>query len=96
MKKYLEKKKKILDKNGEVMIRVKINPGMPKTQIMNLSVVGEEEFLKINVAAPPERGRANEKLINFLAEEFAVGRMGVGIMSGIGERIKLVKIIKND
>lgn len=50
------------------------------------------ERLKIRIKAPPVEGRANERLIAFLAHEFGVARRSVRIDSGAGARQKTVLI----
>lgn len=52
--------------------------------------------IKIDVAAPPEDGKANAELIRFLAEYFDVPRSSVEILSGQTGRRKVVKIIERE
>lgn len=84
---------KILRGKGEVYLRVKVRPSAAKTEIRGILEEGEET-IKIDIAAPAERGKANQELINFLAREFGVKSVQVRIVSGISEKIKLIKIKK--
>jgi uncharacterized protein len=83
--------KMVLPRKGEVYLRVKVIPGAPKTEIKGEMADGT---LKISVAAAPEKGRANQALVEFLAAEFGVPKAGIKIISGAGARIKLVKITR--
>ncbi|HEX5470151.1 MAG TPA: DUF167 domain-containing protein [Gaiellaceae bacterium] len=47
---------------------------------------------KVRVAAPPERGRANEGLVELLAAELGVPRSAVRVMAGHRGRRKLVEV----
>jgi len=78
-------------KRMEKYIRVKVIPGAPRTEIKDTMADGT---IKIAVAAAPEKGKANQALIEFLAEEFGVPRSNIVIISGATDRIKLVKVIK--
>lgn len=88
---FLNKFKLDFKKNGELYLKIKAIPGAPKTEAKTEMSDGT---LKIAVAAAPEKGRANQALIDFLAEEFGVPRSQISIISGAGARVKLVKIIK--
>jgi uncharacterized protein len=81
--------KKNLAGKGEIYLRVKVAPGASRTGIKGEMADGT---LKIAVAAPPEKGRANQALVEFLAAEFGVSKAGVKIISGAGGRLKLIKI----
>ena len=48
--------------------------------------------LKVNVTAPPQRGKANEEVREVLARHFGVGVGDVEIVSGHGSPRKLVRI----
>jgi len=89
MEKYLEK----LNKDDEVYLKIKARPGASKTELKGL-LDGEEEVLKIDISAPPEKGKANIELVKYLANIFQVNKNNVKIISGAGDKIKLVKIIK--
>jgi uncharacterized protein (TIGR00251 family) len=72
-------------KEGAVF-RVKVRPGAPRTE-----VVGEHAgAVKVTVKAPPEKGKANEALVRFLAEALAVDRRALEVVSGETSREKRV------
>ncbi len=50
------------------------------------------EALKIRLSAPPVEGAANDALVTFLSERFAVPRRTVTIVSGARSRAKVVEI----
>lgn len=81
-----------LKNNGETYLRVKVRPGAAATAVREVMA---DETLKIDVAAAPERGRANAELVRFLAAEFGVAGENVKILSGAGDRVKLVKILRS-
>ena len=47
---------------------------------------------KVKLAAVPDKGRANEELVRFLAEEFGVSRRNVEITAGAASHNKRVRI----
>jgi uncharacterized protein YggU (UPF0235/DUF167 family) len=47
---------------------------------------------KVRVAAAPERGRANDALCRLLADELALPREAVSVVSGHGSRDKVVLV----
>ena len=85
------KLKRQFNKNGEIYLRIKARPGAGKTVIKKFL---EDDTIKIDIAASPVKGRANEELINFLANEFEVLKKNVKIIIGHSEKLKLVKIAK--
>jgi len=50
--------------------------------------------LKIRLTAPPQEGRANAALIDFLAKAFAVSKADIALESGAQSRQKRVRIKK--
>ncbi|MBA3047493.1 DUF167 domain-containing protein [Patescibacteria group bacterium] len=86
----LEFKKQLKNKK-EVYLRVKARPNSAKSEIGELM---SDETVKINIAALPVKGKANQELIKFLAREFEVDKNNIKIISGARERIKLVKILR--
>jgi uncharacterized protein (TIGR00251 family) len=59
-------------------LRVKVVPGSSRDQIVGW--LGDA--LKIKVAAPPEKGKANEAVIALVAERLGVARGAVEIVAG--------------
>ena len=59
-------------------------------------IVGEmaDGTMKVKISAPPEKGKANDALCNFLAEHYRVARGEVTIVSGHSAALKLVRIGK--
>jgi uncharacterized protein (TIGR00251 family) len=67
--------------------RVKVIPRSAKTEIVGTMADGT---LKIRIAAPPEKGKANEELIRFLAAHYGV--KNVEIISGHTAALKIVRL----
>jgi uncharacterized protein len=80
---------KALEQKKEIYLRIKVIPGASKSEIIEIM---EDETVKIHIAAPPEKGKANIELIRFLSREFGTSKDKIRIISGAGERMKLVKI----
>ena len=70
-------------------LRVKVIPRSPKSEIAGTMADGT---LKVKIAAPPEKGKANEALCVFLAWHYAVPRAAVTIVSGHAAALKLVRV----
>lgn len=88
----LEEQKEKLDTVGEVYLQVRARPGVSVSKVRDVMV---DDSVKIDIAAPPEGGKANKELVKFLASFFEVSKENVKIISGAGDRIKLIKIVKN-
>jgi uncharacterized protein (TIGR00251 family) len=71
-----------------VRIRVTVSPGARRGE-----VVGRHgEGWRARVAAPPERGRANEALCELLAEALDVPRRSLRVVAGHTARRKVIEI----
>ena len=70
------------------VIQVKVQPGARRTE---LSWQGPDQC-RAKLTAPPVDGKANEALIELLAEELGVRRSAVTIIRGQAARTKIVKI----
>jgi uncharacterized protein len=70
------------------MLTLHIQPGAKRTDVAGL----HGEALKIRLAAPPIEGRANEALLKFIAEKFAVPLRQVELKQGGQSRHKVVAI----
>lgn len=72
-----------------VTLAVRAQPGAKKTAIVGVWGEGAEAQLKIAVQAPPIEGRANVELTKFLAENFAISKSSVELLSGELSRSKV-------
>ncbi len=78
----------ITESNGRVRFSVRVQPRASKTEIAGT----HGDALKVRLNAPPVDGAANEALVKFLAEIFAVARRDVRILAGESSRSKIVEI----
>jgi len=82
--------KKQLAEKKELYLRLKIRPGAGANKIKEIM---SDDTVKIDIAAAPVKGKANDELAKFLAREFSVPRKNVIILSGAADKTKLVKIL---
>jgi len=69
-------------------LRIRVSPGARTTEL-----VGRQgEAWKVRVAAPPERGRANDALLKLLAETLGVPRAELELVAGGSGRDKIVEL----
>jgi len=78
-----------LQTEGKVAFQVRVIPRSPATAWSGVMADG---VFKLKLAAVPEKGKANEELIRFLAAAFGVHRRQVEIVSGASSHAKLVRI----
>jgi uncharacterized protein (TIGR00251 family) len=71
-----------------VILSVRVVPKASKSEIVSL----EGETLKVRVAAPPVKGKANKELIKLLAGTLGVRNDQVEIISGQRARRKRVRV----
>ena len=71
-----------------MVFQAKIVPGASRTAICGR--LGP--MVKLKVAAPPERGKANQCLIGFLAKQLGVKKNAVQIISGEASPVKQVYV----
>ncbi len=72
-----------------VTLAVRAQPGAKRTAILGIYGDGAGAQLKIAVRAPALEGRANQALINFLAETFSIARSSVALTAGELSRSKI-------
>ncbi len=73
---------------GGVEIAVKVVPGASRDRIVG--PLGDD--LKIQVAAPPEKGRANAAVVRLLAEALGVSENKVSVVAGPTSPRKTVRV----
>ena len=69
-------------------ISVTVSPGASRSELVGRHGDG----WRARIAAPPERGRANDALCKLLATALSVPRGSVRIVGGQGARAKVVEI----
>jgi uncharacterized protein (TIGR00251 family) len=74
-----------------VTLRVKVIPRSARSEAAGELADGT---MKVRIAAPPEKGKANEELCRFLATHYGVARSAVTVVSGHTSSLKLVRIEK--
>ena len=73
---------------GRARIRVRVAPGARRSE-----VVGRlGDAWKVRVAAPPERGRANEEVVALLAARLQLRASELRVVSGHTSRDKVVEL----
>ncbi len=78
----------ITTEHGAVLLPVKITPGSSQTRYL-----GElDGRAKIAVSAPPEKGKANKAVIEFIAKRLAVRKSDVSVVSGLTNVVKTIRI----
>ena len=75
--------------NG-VVFAAKIVPGSSRTAVSGIL----DNMIKVRVAAPPEKGKANQCLIAFLAKRLGVKRNAIDIIAGQTGPVKQVRVMR--
>ncbi|MGB9380792.1 DUF167 domain-containing protein [Candidatus Binatus sp.] len=76
----------------EVVIEVTARPGASRRGVIGVSA----ERLLIGVNSRPEKGKANDELIEYLAHELRVPRSALLIVRGETSRRKTIRIITHE
>jgi len=76
------------EQNGGCVLTVKATPRASCSAVAG----ADADWLRLRLQAPPVDGRANEALVEFLAERLGVPRRAVSILTGETGRLKRVRI----
>ena len=79
---------KISQDNEDIIFTAKIIPASSKTSLAG--ILGG--MLKIKIAAPAEKGKANKAVIDFLSEKIGVKKNNIAIISGQSSPVKQIRI----
>jgi uncharacterized protein (TIGR00251 family) len=74
---------------SSITIEVQVQPRSYRDEIIGF----QNGRFKIKVTAPPEDGKANEKVREVIAEQFGVSKSRVEIVKGQKSRLKIIKIL---
>ena len=70
-------------------LSVRVIPRASREEI----VKGQNGMWKVYLHASPERGKANERLLELMAEKFSVSKNKVKIIRGETARLKLLEVL---
>ena len=79
-------------RHGTVTVRVRAKPGSSRRGIIRVA----DDALVVGLKSPPEKGRANDELIEILARSAGVPRSALMIVRGASRRDKLIAISASD
>ena len=79
---------RVTEADGRVRFSVRVQPRASRSELT--SEYGDAG--KIRIASPPVDGAANEELVAFLSNVFAVTRKSVRILAGETSRSKLIEV----
>ena len=79
---------RIDERQGGIRFAVHVQPRASRTEVAGL----HGDALKVRLSAPPVDGAANDALVDFLSERFAVARRAVRVIAGAQSRSKIVEI----
>ena len=69
-------------------LAVKVTPNAGRNAISGV----KDGILQVKIAAPPDKGKANKELIDFLSESLGVRKSAVTIIRGETSRNKIINI----
>ena len=73
---------------GRLLVEVKVLPGASVSRVAGI----RDGALLVRVAAPPEKGKANEELRDCLARALGIPRSAVELVSGLTSRRKRLSV----
>lgn len=71
-----------------VRLTVKVSPGASRNEISGF----RDDILLVKIAAPPEKGKANRELIDFLSTKLGVRKSDIDVLRGETSRTKILEI----
>lgn len=77
-----------MNQMSEKYYQIKVIPGAKENKIIEQT----ETFLKIKLKAPPQEGKANQALLDFLSKTLKIAKSNIIIISGLKSRNKKIKI----
>ena len=74
--------------SGRILVSVKVVPGSRKSEVAGL----RDGRLLVRVAAPPEKGKANEELVDCLASTLGLRKAEIELAAGATSRLKTLSL----
>lgn len=82
----------VSDAKDGARLAVRVAPRASRTAVLGVIGEGADAVVKIALQAPPVEGRANEALVEFLAELLGVRRADIAVAAGEHGRNKVVVV----
>jgi uncharacterized protein (TIGR00251 family) len=79
-----------IKKRGVTKMKIRIK-AKPNSKIEGIKKIGEDYF-EVRVSVPPEKGKANERIIELLSKYFDVPKTRISILRGGAGKDKLIEI----
>jgi len=73
------------------ILRIRVTPNASRCAVSGLFKDNQEQvYLKISLNATPEKGKANQELINFLSKLLKISKSSFSILSGKTDHYKKI------
>lgn len=80
-----------------IIIRVRVTPNSSKCAISGIFTTADgQDYIKINLNAVPEKGKANQELIKFLSKWLKQSKSSFTLISGETDRFKRLLLAAPD
>jgi len=73
---------------SEARISLRVSPNAPKNEVVGFS----DGILRVKIAAPPLKGKANRELVAFLSRLLGVSQSSLAIIRGHTSRSKTIAV----
>lgn len=76
-----------------IILRIRLQPNSSCCKVSGTFVMPDgTKYLKINIISIPEKGKANQELISWLAKKLDIAKSEISIISGELDRLKKLLI----
>ena len=83
-------KRRLSDGHQGSALAIRVTPRAKRNQIVEVMA---DDTIKVRLTAPPVEGKANQALVDFLAEVLGVNKSRIEMVGGATSRDKLVSIL---
>ncbi len=77
----------------QTKLLLKVRAGAKQSSVDGWVVINDKEYLKLSIKSPPEKGKANKAIIEYLAGELAIPKSDIEIISGKTSQFKVVSLV---
>lgn len=80
--------------SSEAIVYLKVSPNAKNSKFLGIIETTDSNLLKVAINAPPQEGKANKRLVEFLSETFKIAKSDITIIKGLTSSKKNV-LLKN-